>query len=61
MSATTRFIKGLGRRWFPQRTDLRDIFCHEYTRVLANDWTITYNGMTLQVLKLNKLLHALLS
>lgn len=35
------------------RTDLRDIFCHEQTRVLANDWTLAYNGMVLQVLRLN--------
>lgn len=41
-------------RLLPPRTDLRNIFCHEYTRVLANDWTISFNGMILQVLKLNK-------
>lgn len=41
-------------RLLPPRTELRDIFCHEYIRVLANDWTIAYKGMTLQVLKLNK-------
>lgn len=40
-------------RLLSPRTDLRDIFCHEFTRVLANDWTIAYNGQTLQVLKLN--------
>lgn len=40
-------------RLLPPRTDLRDIFCHEQTRVLANDWTLAYNGMILQVLKLN--------
>lgn len=40
-------------RLLPPRTDLRDIFCHEHTRVLANDWTLAYNGMVLQVLKLN--------
>ena len=40
-------------RLLSPRTDLRDIFCHECTRVLANDWTVAYNGMTLQVLKLN--------
>lgn len=40
-------------RALPPHTDLRDIFCYEQTRVLGNDWTIRYNGMTLQVLKLN--------
>lgn len=40
-------------RLVPPRTDLRDIFCHEDARVLANDWTIRYNGLVLQVLKLN--------
>ena len=40
-------------RLLSPRTDLRDIFCHECTRVLANDWTITYNGKIQQVLKLN--------
>jgi len=40
-------------RPLPPRTDLRDIFCYEDTRVLANDWTISYNGLVLQVLKLN--------
>lgn len=40
-------------RVLPPRTDLRDIFCHEQTRVLGNDWTISYNGLILQVLKLN--------
>lgn len=40
-------------RRLPARTDLRNIFCHESTRVLANDWTISYNGKALQVLKLN--------
>jgi transposase len=45
--------KGDFHRPLPPRTDLRDIFCHEYTRVLANDWIIRYNGQILQVLKLN--------
>jgi transposase len=40
-------------RPLPHRTDLRDVFCYEHTRVLANDWTIRYNGQVLQVLKLN--------
>lgn len=40
-------------RALPPSTDLQDIFCYEQTRVLANDWTIRYNGATMQVLKLN--------
>jgi len=40
-------------RPIPSRTDLRDVFCYEHTRVLTNDWTLRYNGQVLQVLKLN--------
>lgn len=40
-------------RRLPPRTDLRDIFCHEQTRVLANDWTLAYSGMVLQIMRLN--------
>lgn len=40
-------------RPLPKNTDLRDIFCYEETRVLANDWTISYQRQLLQILKLN--------
>jgi len=40
-------------RALPPRTDLRNVFCHEHTRVLGNDWTISYNAQCLQVLRLN--------
>lgn len=33
--------------------DLRDVFCLEETRVLNNDWTISYCRQTFQVSKLN--------
>lgn len=40
-------------RKLPKNVELRDIFCYEETRVLANDWTISYCNQTLQILKLN--------
>lgn len=36
-----------------KKLDLRDIFCLEETRVLCNDWCISYHNHVLQVAKLN--------
>lgn len=41
-------------RVLPKSIDLRDIFCYEESRVLANDWTIRYKNQCFQVLKLNE-------
>ena len=40
-------------RPLPKGLDLRDVFCRDETRVLANDWTITHRRRIFQVLKLN--------
>jgi len=40
-------------RPLPKGLDLRDIFCLEETRVLCNDWCISYLHQVLQVAKLN--------
>lgn len=40
-------------RPLPKGTDLRDIFCLEETRVLANDWTISYQRKIYQIARLN--------
>jgi transposase len=37
----------------PKETDLRDVFCLEETRVLSNDWTISYYNRIFQIAKLN--------
>lgn len=40
-------------RPLPKNLDLRDVFCTDEYRTLANDWTIAHNTRCLQILKLN--------
>jgi hypothetical protein len=40
-------------RPLPNDTDLRDVFCLEETRVLNNDWTISYCRQVFQISALN--------
>lgn len=40
-------------RRLPKGLDLRDVFCMEEQRTVANDWTISYRGHVIQILKLN--------
>lgn len=37
----------------PADLDLRDVFCIDEVRTVANDWTIQYHNQTFQILRLN--------
>ena len=39
----------------PEGLDLRNVFCHEETRVISNDWVIRYKNRFLQIVAQSKL------
>ena len=43
-------------RPLPKGLDLREVFCFEQTRTVANDWTVQYQNRVFQVHKKNRLL-----
>lgn len=43
-------------RPLPNNIDLRNIFCYEHTRVVANDYVVRFNNKYYQILKENKIL-----